>query len=347
MERDAKWWVQLATEITVLIIGLTGNVFVLIIVHKRNARKTIHGIFVTSLAIADLVLLCFDSPVSILRRFGLKSEAFNCRVHLTVVTTGYNAGLFTITSMAIHRCHIVTNPWRPKLKRRGAIIWVSLVWLAAFILVIPLIVVNKLTENGECEEDWPTLTHRQGYTASLITAQYILPLLITATCYIRIWIFLKKRPVVPRKSSVTSGRGVLGEESTRESMTILKTVAVIVLLFLILLLPTQVAWMLLDFKNVSYDELWFVADILTRLHSCLNPVVYGVMNQQYRRSYVTFLTRMFCCRRSSSVAQAPPERTLGHHVIRQAACIEQHMSQDTQVGVGGDTVESSTGQSLN
>ncbi|KAJ7340425.1 hypothetical protein OS493_003173 [Desmophyllum pertusum] len=148
MKENASRWVELVIEVTIFIIGLLGNIFVLITVHKRNNSKTIHGIFVTCLAIADLVLLCFDSPVSILDKFNISSEAFNCRVHLTVVTTGYNAGLFTITSMAVHRCHIVTHPWRPKLKRRGAIIWVSLIWLAAFILVIPLIVVRKVTENG-------------------------------------------------------------------------------------------------------------------------------------------------------------------------------------------------------
>ena len=334
MEKNSQSWIEIVVIIVVFLTGLVGNIFVLIIVHKRNARKTIHGIFVTSLAIADLVLLCFDSPVSILRRFGLESEAFNCRVHLTVVTAGYNAGLFTITSMAIHRCHIVTNPWRPKLKRRGAIIWVALVWLAAFILVIPLVVVKKLTENGECEEDWPTFTHRQAYTASLMTVQYILPLLITAICYTRIWIFLKNRSFLPRNSKVNSGRRFPREENTRESMTVLKTVAVIVLLFLILLLPTQVAWMLLDFRNVSYGELWFVADILTRLHSCLNPVVYGVMNQQYRRSYVTFLTRMFCCSRSPRFVQAaPPQRPLKKHKTNQPICFlfhEQQLSQETQ-----------------
>ncbi|RMX54663.1 hypothetical protein pdam_00009319 [Pocillopora damicornis] len=305
MEKNLQWWTEVAVIITVFIIGLVGNIFVLIIVNERNVRKTIHGTFVISLAIADLVLLCSDSPVSILQHFSLTSETYNCRVHLTVVTTGYNAGLFTITSMAIYRCHAVTNPWRPKLKRRGAVIWVSFVWLAAFIFVIPLIVVSKITKDGKCIEDWPSLAHRQAYTVLLLTAQYILPLLITAICYIRIWLFMRNRPVFPRNSNLFTNRRIPGEENTRESMIILKTVAVIVFLFLVLLLPNQVAWMLLDFRNVSYEELWFVADILTRLHSCLNPVVYGVMNKQYRRSYVTFLTRTLCYRHVSRVAQAP------------------------------------------
>ena len=144
-----------------------------------------------------------------------------------------------------------------------------------------------------------------------------MPLLITAICYIRIWLFLKSRPVLPNKNGLTSARETPGEENTRESAVILKTVAVIVLLFLVFLLPTQVAWMLLDFRNISSDELWFASDILTRLHSCLNPVVYGVMNKQYRRSYIIFLSRMLCCSRSSRVEQAPLQIPLDHHVISQ------------------------------
>ena len=324
--------------IIVFVIGLIGNIFVLIIVNRRNNRKTVHGIFVTCLAVADLVLLCFDSPASILEKFEIfhvSRVAFNCRVDLTVVAAlGYNAGLFTITSMAVHRCHIVTHPWRPKLKRKGAIIWVSLIWLAAFILVIPLIVVTKPTGNG-CEEIWPTPGHSQAYTVSLMAIQYIMPLLITASCYIRIWLFLKSRPVFPSTSGLTSARETPGEETARESIVILKTVAVIVLLFLVLLLPTQVAWMLLDFRNISSDELWFASEILTRLHSCLNPVVYGVMNKQYRRSYVIFLSRMLGCNRSSLAEQAPPEIPLDHHVISQAVNNDgqgQQMAQHPQDG---------------
>ena len=309
MKEKAGWWVELFVEVAIFVVGLAGNIFVLIIVHEKNTRRTIHGIFVTSLAVADLVLLCFDSPVSILERFDITSRTFNCKVNLSVVTTGYNAGLFTITSMAMHRCYIVTHPWRPKLKRKAALTWVSLIWLAAFILVIPLIVVNKPTENG-CEEIWPTLGHSQVYTISLMTIQYIMPLLITAICYIRIWLFLKSRPVLPNSSGLTTARETPGEETTRESIVILKTVAVIVLLFLVLLLPTQVAWILLDFKNISSDELWFASDILTRLHSCLNPVVYGVMNKQYRHRYIIFLSRMFCCKHSSSLQLARSQEAM-------------------------------------
>ena len=178
-------------------------------------------------------------------------------------------------------------------------------------------VVNKPTEDG-CEDIWPTPGHSQEYTVSLTIIQYVISLLITAICYIRIWRFLKSRPVLPSNSGLTSARGTPREETTREGIVILKTVAVIVSLFLVLLLPTQVAWMLLDFRNISSNELWYASDILTRLHSCINPVVYGVMNKQYRRSYVRFLSRMFGCSCSSQVELAAPQIPLDHHLISQA-----------------------------
>ena len=214
-EKNSNSWIALAIIIIVFVIGLIGNIFVLMIVNEKGSRKTLHGIFVISLAIADLVFFCFDSPVCILRKFDITSDAFNCRFNLTAVTTAYNAGLFTVTPMAIYRCHIVTNPWRSKLKCKGAIIWVSLIWLAAFVLVIPLIVVNKPTGNG-CEEVWPSLAHRQAYTASLMTVQYILPLFVTASCYIRIWPFLCRRLVMSRSSGLASSTQAPEEENVQQ-----------------------------------------------------------------------------------------------------------------------------------
>ena len=308
MSNGAKWWIEFVLTSVVFLLGLIGNVFVLIIVLQRGTRKTINVIFVTSLACADLVLLCSDSLISIFELFKIipcSPQAFT----LTIVTTGYNAGLFTITSMAIHRCYVITHPWRPKLKRRKALIWVSLLWLMAFTLTVPILIVKRATQNGQCREVWPLISLSQAYTATLMSVQYVLPLIVTVICYIKIWLFLRKRPFASQ-SRLRTGESTTPQETRRESVVILKTVAVIVVLFLVLLLPTQVAWVLLDFKNISFDELWFASALLTRLHSCVNPIVYGIMNKQYRQSYIKFLSpmRRLCCHHpstESTTRQAP------------------------------------------
>ena len=336
MSSGAKWWVEFVFTSVVFLLGLIGNIFVLIIVLRRRTTKTINVIFVTCLACADLVLLS-ESLISILKQFKIiiscSSQAFN----LTLITRGYNARLFTITSMAIHRCYVITHPWEPKLKRRKALIWVSLVWLIAFTITIPIMILKKPIQDGECREVWLLKSLSQAYTTTLISVQFFCPLIITTTCYIKIWLFLLRRPVIPQRR-LRTGESTTREETTRESIMILKTVAVIAVLFLVLLLPLQVAWILFDFKHIFFDELWFASTLLTRLHSCVNPIVYGIMNKQYRQSYIKLLSSMLglCCHHpstGSTTRQAPlqprfqgrspslPQETLGttlasreHHV---------------------------------
>ena len=308
MSSGAKWWVEFIFTSVVFLLGLTGNIFVLIIVLQRGTRKTINGIFVTCLAFADLVLVS-ESLISILKQFKIIISCSSHVFNLTLITTGYNAGLFTITSMAIHRCYVITHPWEPKLKRRKALIWVSLVWLIAFTLTIPIMIVKKPTQDGECREVWPLKSLSQAYTTTLMSVQFFFPLIITAICYIKIWVFLHRRPVFPQRR-LRTGESTAPEETSRESIVILKTVAVIFVMFLVLLLPTQVAWMLFDFKHISFGELWFASTLLTRLHSCVNPIVYGIMNKQYRQSYIKLLSPMFglCCHHpstGSTTRQAP------------------------------------------
>ena len=311
MSSGAKWWVEFVFTSVVFLLGLIGNIFVLIIVLQRGTRKTINVIFVTCLARADLVLVCSNSLTFILEQFKTIIPCSLQAFTVTLVTTGYNAGLFTITSMAIHRCYAITHPWGPKLKRRKALIWVSLVWLIAFTLAIPIVLVKKPAKNGNCREVWPSKSLSQAYTTTLMSVQFFIPLIITAICYIKIWLFLRRRPVFPQRR-LRTGESTAPEETTRESVVILKTVAVIVVLFLFLLLPTQVAWILFDFKHISFDELWFASTVLTRLHSCVNPIVYGIMNKQYRQSYIELLSPMLglCCHHlstGSTARQAPSQ----------------------------------------
>ena len=162
-------------------------------------------------------------------------------------------------------------------------------------------IVKKPTQYGECREALPLKSLGQAYTITLMSVQFFFPLIITAICYIKIWLFLRRRPVFPQRR-LRTGESTAPQETSRESVVILKTVAVIVVLFLVLLLPTQVAWMLFDLKHISFDELWFASTLLTRLHSCVNPIVYGIVNKQYRRSYIKFLSPIMglCCHHLST-----------------------------------------------
>ena len=78
MEKNSNWWIELAIIIIVFVIGLIGNIFVLIEDSSRNiCDQPSHCWFGFCL---------FRLIRCILRKFDITSDAFNCRFNLTAVT---------------------------------------------------------------------------------------------------------------------------------------------------------------------------------------------------------------------------------------------------------------------
>ena len=130
-------WIALSFEVPTLLIGFLGNMFVLIIVAKKKRNQTPHDVFIFNLAVADFLSVTTTIPSEIASYFGLLSySTLYCRCVRPTTTASFVAGIFHITSMAIQRCRVISNPWRSKMRRRGAINW-----LCALIVTLPLIIV--------------------------------------------------------------------------------------------------------------------------------------------------------------------------------------------------------------
>ena len=192
--------------------------------------------------------------------------------------------------MAVHRCRLITNPYRPKMRMRNAYIWIAAIWFSSLIIVLPLSVVSE-ANNGICDENWPSINHRKAYTIALCILQFVIPLLIIGVAYARIGIYLRGS-AVPQSSLPAVKR-------RKENIQVIKTLAMIVVLFVICVLPGQIAWLLLDFGGQKEFEIAKVifkfADILDILHACVNPIVYGLSNKHFRRECIQHLFDCFTC----------------------------------------------------
>ena len=120
-----------------------------------------------------------------------------------------------------------------------------------------------------------------------------MPLLIIGVAYARIGIYLRGS-AVPQSSLPALKR-------RKENIQVIKTLAMIVILFVICLLPGQIAWLLLDFVGGGEKEseitqtIFKFADILNILHLCLNPIVYGLSNKHFRRECIQHFFDCFTC----------------------------------------------------
>lgn len=275
--------VRLVLYITIFLFGLLGNLLVIIVVRARGKRRTFHDYFLLNLAIADLLfILCLPADVYIEMNLFPFTEIY-CKLIYPLTTFAFSLSIFTLTSMAVGRCYIMKHHNKPPIRGSVVVVWILLLWISSVLCVLPLSIVAR-SSPGTCQEDWPGRTYRLAYTATLFVLQYIGPLVIIAIAYIHIGIQLNYKKPPLRHDNKTAQ--LIATRIRQRNIQIMRTLAVIVALFALLMLPHEIAWMLADFGQPEHHEtaqtLIKFSPILTYLHSCSNPLVYGLMISQFR-----------------------------------------------------------------
>ena len=302
--QPAKTYAKLAVHIAIFVVGFVGNLFTIIIICRKGQNRSVYQMLVLNLAIADLLFIVSALPMATHRLFAEveKSELY-CRSVMPMLTIFYFLSIFTITSMALQRCRSIVLPYRPKISKKKVYAWVTAIWLASFVIVSPLAIVTNLnSDTGDCEENWPSFAHRQAYTMALFLLQYLIPLVIIASVYIKIARYLvnAKFSGRTRNASFTTAEQCAAEArriKTRNQA--IGTLAGVVIVFAICLLPGQVAWLLMDFGNgggseeKAIDTLLAISDVLDIFHGCVNPVIYCLLNARYRKEYIKCLADLF------------------------------------------------------
>ena len=283
--------VTLGFNIACLFLGFGGNSLVIAVMSSKKHKRSIPVLFVLNLAVSDITFIVAALPLNIYSRLkAIRQNLYFCRLLMPLVTAFYIQSIFTITSMAVHRCRVITNPLRPKMRMRNAYIWIVAIWFSSLIIVLPLSIVSK-ANNGVCYENWPSINHRKAYTIALYILQFVIPFLVIGVAYVKIGIYLWRSPV-PQST-------LPAQKRRKENIQVVKTLAMIVILFVICLLPGQLAWLLLDIGGQKETEIAIVilkfADIFDMLHACINPIIYGLSNKQFRKECIEQFFDYFTC----------------------------------------------------
>ena len=312
---------QLCVYVLTFLLGSVGNVLVLLVVRSKKNR-TVNDLFIVNLAISDLLMIGFLPIYTAKILVTFRHTTAFCKSISPLATMTFFVSVFTLTSMAIHRCYVITNPFKPEMQKWRIMVWLVSLWVASFLAVLPLVLVAQEGPPG-CSEKWPSSKARKAYTACLFVLQYSLPLAIITAAYIRIAVDLLKSSTErygPGRSLNNNrrDRSAFLRLARKEDVQVLKTVAVIVLVFAICLLPVQLSWMMLDFggekeRRIS-EEVFFKFDVpLSILHSCLNPLVYGTLTRRFRRGYIRYLVYLCPCLRKRFPSYNAPINSHTHN----------------------------------
>ncbi|XP_023692617.1 urotensin-2 receptor [Paramormyrops kingsleyae] len=270
----------------VYIVGVSGNVYTLMVMCHSIRFATPMYISIINLALADLLYLS-TIPFVVCTYF-LKDWYFGdvgCRILLSLDLLTMHASIFTLTVMCTERYLAVTKPLdtvkRSKNYRKAI---ASGVWILSLILTFPMmIMVNQTTKHAPggvkrmCAPTWGPEAYKI-YLTILFSTSIMAPGIVIGYLYTR----LARTYVESQRNSVSKGN----KRSPKQKVLIM--IFTIVLVFWACFLPFWI-WQLLPLYHKpltlashTHTCINYLVACLTYSNSCINPFLYTLLTKNYR-----------------------------------------------------------------
>ncbi|XP_054071188.1 melatonin-related receptor isoform X1 [Rissa tridactyla] len=253
-------------------------------------RKTPGNIFVVSLSVADLVVAVYPYPLILSAIFhnGWTMGNVHCQISGFLMGLSVIGSIFNITAIAINRyCYICHSLRYDKLfNLKNTCCYLCLTWILTVVAIVPNFFVGSLQYDPRIYSCTFAQTVSTSYTITVVVVHFIVPLSIVTFCYLRIWIL-----VIQVKHRVRQDcKQKLRAADIRNFLTMF----VVFVLF-------AVCWGPLNFIGLAVsinpskvqphipEWLFVLSYFMAYFNSCLNAVIYGLLNQNFRKEYKRIL----------------------------------------------------------
>ncbi|XP_042626291.1 melatonin receptor type 1A-like [Cyprinus carpio] len=298
--RDSKylsfpWVLTLLSSvlITTIIVDVLGNLLVIVSVFRNRKLRKAGNAFVVSLAIADLVVAIYPYPLVLTAIFHDHWIAgdIHCQISGFLMGLSVIGSIFNITGIAINRyCYICHSLKYDKLfSNKNTVCYVVLVWALTILAIVP----NWFVESLQYDPRVYSCTFAQSvsslYTITVVVVHFILPIGIVTYCYLRIWILV----IQVRKRVKPDSRPKIKPQDFRNFLTMF----VVFVLFAVCWAPLNLIGLAVAIHprlGQAIPEWLFTASyFMAYFNSCLNGVIYGVLNHNFRKEYKRIILAIF------------------------------------------------------
>ena len=327
MSQWTQDWFDQQTEIIIIavftlmiVFGALGNGLVCTVVIKNAHMRTPRNIFIINLAISDLTLCLFTQPLNLYRLLNVQWHlgAFMCKFSAMLQGTNVFVSTISITAIALDRFQVIVYPTKDSMKKLGGAAALITIWVISLLMSSPLLIfsvyyeINPLPEidfyQYRCGEDLTLRAEKAAYSVASMVVQYILPIITVTVAHARICNKLKYRMAnrrLPRSSGGENGvqhgsRTADGRQARKRRTNIL--LAMIAIVFALSWMPLNILNILVEFlfqwfrdSNVDTNLLFVICHILVLSSACTNPVLYGWLNENFRKEFLNVLKCCYIC----------------------------------------------------
>ncbi|KAG7470177.1 melatonin receptor type 1A-like [Solea senegalensis] len=279
--------------ITTIVVDVIGNLLVIVSVFRNKKLRKAGNAFVVSLALADLVVAIYPYPLVLTAIFhdGWIAGYIHCQISGFLMGLSVIGSIFNITGIAVNRyCYICHSLKYDKLfSNSNTMCYVVLVWALTILAIVP----NWFVESLQYDPRVYSCTFAQSvsslYTITVVVVHFILPIGIVTYCYLRIWILV----IQVRRRVKPDSRPKIKPHDLRNFLTMF----VVFVLFAVCWAPLNLIGLAVALDSRlgrSIPEWLFTASyFMAYFNSCLNAVVYGVLNHNFRKEYKRIVLIVF------------------------------------------------------
>ncbi|NXC47503.1 NPFF2 protein, partial [Penelope pileata] len=298
--------VFIVSYLLIFLLCMVGNGVVCYIVLRSKRMRTVTNLFILNLAVSDLLVGIFCMPTTLLDNIiaGWPFGRMVCKMSGMVQGISVSSSVFTLVAIAVDRFRCIVYPFKQKLTTSTAVIIITVIWILAIAIMCPSAVMLQVQEEKHirvilgygnetrpvywCREDWPNPGMRKIYTTVLFANIYLAPLSLIVIMYARISIalFNTAMPTVGKQSQ-EQRHGV-----SKKKQKVIKMLIIVALLFILSWLPLWTLMMLSDYASLSDVQLQIIniyiypfAHWLAFSNSSINPIIYGFLNENFRRGF--------------------------------------------------------------
>ena len=208
------------------------------------------------------------------------------------------ASIFTVMLVSLDRFFAIMYPMKGRVLRNAKIM-TTIIWVSSTAYAIPFMIANDILKRNDAHycvrffSPFDNKKSRQIYYFVTFVLLYCAPLVILMVLYTFIARKLWKRQI---PGNVSRARFTSTEKEKRR---IIKGLILIVVVFAVCWLPAHIMHYFVYYRKDIYREISPEIEIfffwLCHANSTINPCLYVLLSQSYRRRFWRSMQRVFFC----------------------------------------------------
>ncbi|KAK2853831.1 hypothetical protein Q5P01_006492 [Channa striata] len=288
------------------LLGLIGNITLIGTFCSVKSVRNVPNLFMSSLALGDVLLLVTCAPVDASRYLSEKwlFGRVGCKVIPFIQLTSVGVSVFTLTALSADRYRAIVKPLdnQTSSSTSSIILRAALIWLFSLVLAIPEAIFSDLhTFNiPSTNESFITCApyphagelHPKIHSMASFIIFYIIPLLVISIYYTFI-----ARSLMRSSSDLPVEGNVHARRQVESRKRLAKTVLVFVGLFAVCWLPSHIIYLYRSYHYSQVDTslVHFVCSVVARIlaftNSCLNPFALYLLSKTFKKQF----NQQLCC----------------------------------------------------